>query len=189
MRVVRASIRLLLGFAMVVGGHSNGWAQADDEVVSETDNVVFTPDFEDNDLTDTADRAWEFRPYSVAVWFCLDGSPGLNSMYKQVARDVTRRSELMDPSGWDLTTGLAPSQWRHRFIEFIERPELCAGVESLAAIEGYDKLMIVCLSDEQGTLKIKVREFDTQTQQWGPLLIRSVSNDSISAPTLLTQLA
>ena len=181
----------LLGVALIVcvlgfTGNSQIWAQdsdnktqsADaesDEVLDTAAEVVFTPDFEDKDLADTADRAWEFRPYSVAVWFCLDGSPGLNAMYKQVAHDVTRRSELMDASGWDLTTGLAPSQWRHRFIEFIDRPERCAGVESLSAIEGYDKLMIVCLSDEQGAFKIKVREFDTQTQQWGPLLVRSVS--------------
>ncbi len=143
-------------------------------VVDESEQIVFTPDFEDNDLVDTRDRAWEFRPYSVAVWFCLDGSPGLNSIYKQVARDVTRRSELLDPSGWDLSTGLAPSQWRHRFLEFIDQPEQCAGVESLAAVEAYDKLMVVCLSDEAGSFRVRVREFDTQTQQWGPLLVRNV---------------
>ena len=37
--------------------------------VSEAD--LFVPDFDDQDLVETSKRAWEFRPYQVAVWFCL----------------------------------------------------------------------------------------------------------------------
>lgn len=135
----------------------------------------FIPDFDDQDLAGTSERAWEYRPYSVAVWFCLDGSPDLNSVYKNVARDVTRRSELLDPSGWDLATGLAPSRWRNRFMNYIETPEKCVGLEELPALKPYDKLMVVCLNTEFGLTHVRVREFDIQTQLWGPLVIRNVA--------------
>lgn len=135
----------------------------------------FITDFDDQDLAGSSERAWEYRPYRVAVWFCLDGSPGLNSVYKSVARDVTTRSELLDPSGWDLSTGLAPSRWRNRFMNYIETPEKCVGLEELPALQSYDKLMVVCLNSELGSTRVRVREFDVQTQLWGPLLIRNVA--------------
>ena len=108
---------------------------------------------------------------SGSVWMVRQA---LNSVYKQVARDVTRRSELLDHSGWDLSTGLAPARWRHRFLKFIDQPEQCNGIESLPALAGYDKLMVVCMSESSGNVKVRVREFDIQTQQWGPLLYRDV---------------
>lgn len=135
----------------------------------------FEPDFDDQDLVDTRDRAWEYRPYHVAVWFCLDGSPALNSIYRQLALDVTRRSELIDPSGWDLTTGLAPSKWRHRFMNYLHQPEKMADVAELESLQSYDKLMIVCLDHELGKTQIRVREFDVTTQQWGPVVERELA--------------
>lgn len=147
--------------------------ESDTEAVDPVE--VFTPDFDDQDLVETSVRAWEYRPYAVAVWFCLDGSTGVNSVYQQVAHDVTRRSELLDPSGWDLTTGLAPSRWRNRFLKHIDQPEKCVGVDSLSALENYDKLMLVCLKEEAGKTNVRVREYDIQTQQWGPLVLRDVA--------------
>ena len=88
--------------------------------ISEAD--LFVPDFDDQDLVETRERAWEYRPYQVAVWFCLDGSPLLDVIYNNIAKDVTRRSELLDPSGWDLTTGRAPVRWRNRFIDGLGNP-------------------------------------------------------------------
>lgn len=138
----------------------------------------FVPDFDDQDLADTRKRAWEYRPYQVAVWFCLDGSPALNSVYQQVALDVTRRSELLDPSGWDLTTGLAPSKWRHKFAHDLERPEKMADVADLESIKNYDKLMIVCIKTELGQTQVRVREYDVTTQQWGPVVERNLAQVS-----------
>ena len=135
----------------------------------------FEPDFDDQDLAQTRQRAWEYRPYQVAVWFCLDGSPALNSVYQAVARDVTRRSELVDPSGWDLTTGLAPSKWRHRFNKYLEQPEELADVAQLESIQTYDKLMIVCINSDFGQTNLRVRELDITTQQWGPVVERNLA--------------
>ncbi len=132
----------------------------------------FTPGISDHDLDRGIERAWEYRPYRVAVWYCLDGSPELNALYPSLVEEVTRRSELIDPSGWDLAVGKAPSQWRWRFLQSIETPEKCAGFETLPMLENYDKLMIVCLNGEAGQIRYRVREFDMQTRQWGPLLVR-----------------
>ena len=138
----------------------------------------FEPDFDDQDLAQTRERAWEYRPYHVAVWFCLDGSPALNSVYQAVALDVTQRSELVDPSGWDLTTGLAPSKWRYRFNKYLERPEKLGDVAKLDSIQSYDKLMIVCINSDFGQTNVRVRELDITTQQWGPVVERNLAQVS-----------
>ena len=52
--------------------------------ISEAD--LFVPDFDDQDLVETRERAWEYRPYQVAVWFCLDGSPLLDAIYNNIAK-------------------------------------------------------------------------------------------------------
>ena len=135
---------------------------------------VFMPDFDDQDLIETSKRAWEYRPYQVAVWFCLDGSPLIDAIYYNIAKDVTRRSELLDPSGWDLTTGRAPKRWRNRLLEDLESPEKFVGLELVPALLPYDKLMVVCLEEVHGTVGVRVREFDIQTQLWGPLVVREV---------------
>ena len=140
--------------------------------ISEAD--LFVPDFDDQDLVETRERAWEYRPYQVAVWFCLDGSPLLDAIYNNIAKDVTRRSELLDPSGWDLTTGRAPIRWRNRFIDGLGNPEEFEALDSVPALLPYDKLMVVCLEEAHGTVDVRVREFDIQTQLWGPLVVREV---------------
>lgn len=150
---------------------------ADDVSVDDSASTEepFIPDFEDNDLQGSEERAWEYRPYRVAVWFCLDGSPALNAIYHELSADVTRRSELLDASGWDLATGKAPAKWRYRFLNHIETPGKCEGFAELESLQSYDKLMIVCLRDDFGTTNVRVREFDIQTQQWGPMLVRHVA--------------
>lgn len=165
-------------------------AKSDSTSESETKQLVipevaFVTDFDDQDLAGSEERAWEFRPYRVAVWFCLDGSPGLNAMYEKIAMDVTRRSELLDPSGWDLETGRAPAKWRNLFMRFVETPELCVGFAELESLDGFDKIMIVCMENEFGQTHIRVREFDIRTQQWGPLLVRDVFNKSEIGKTVM----
>ena len=139
----------------------------------------FAPDFEDHDLDGTEERAWEYRPYKVAVWFCLDGSPILDANYQSMAYEVTKRSELMDGSGWDLATGLAPPKYRSRFLQSLDSPEDCISFEEVKRFENFDKLMIVCLESQNARIVSRVREFDIQTQQWGPIdrkVFRSVAN-------------
>ena len=145
----------------------------------------FEPDFDDDDLSETRKRAWEYRPYQVAVWFCLDGSPALNSVYQEVALDVTRRSELVDPSGWDLTTGRAPSKWRHRFNKHLEHPEKLAQAAELESVQAYDKLMIVCVNNDSGQTHVRIRELDITTQQWGPLVDRELGQLSSLGQTVM----
>lgn len=135
---------------------------------------VFHPDFEDHDFDGTENRAWEYRPYKVAVWFCLDGSPALNALYPGIAAQVTRRSELLDPSGWDLTTGKTPPKFRSQFLRFLETPERIVGFVESKELIPYDKLMIVCLQTKGARTSMRVREFDVQTQQWGPVANRTI---------------
>ena len=137
----------------------------------------FVPDFEDTDLAGSETRAWEYRPYRVAVWFCLDGSPALESVYPRLSREVTRRSEWLDPSGWDLTTGRAPTEWSAKFQKHLSEAEEISNSDRFKRLDtllNYDKLMVACLDRNSGVTTLRVREFDVQTQLWGPLLRQTV---------------
>ena len=129
----------------------------------------FVPDVASMDLAGTENRAWEYRPYKVACWFCLDGSPRANSLYPKIAREIADRSELLDASGWTLAIGQAPAKYRNQFLKFITTPDRCVGFTEHEVLDEYDKVMIVCLNDQASQIKATVREFDVQTQQWGPI--------------------
>lgn len=135
---------------------------------------IFVPDLESKDLAGSEKRAWEYRPYKVACWFCLDGSPRVNAIYPQAAQEIADRSELLDSSGWTLAIGQAPPRYRNLFLEFIGTPERCVGFTEQEVLNEYDKLMIVCLSDQASQIQATVREFDVQTQQWGPINRQSI---------------
>ena len=129
----------------------------------------FVPDLASTDLLGSENRAWEYRPYKVACWFCLDGSPRVNAVYPQAAQEIADRSELLDASGWTLSIGQAPSKYRNSFLKFIDTPQRCVGFTEQEVLNEYDKVMIVCLSDQSSQIEATVREFDVQTQQWGPI--------------------
>ncbi len=149
----------------------------------------FVPDFIDQDLDGSEARAWEYRPYKVACWFCLDGSPRVNAIYPQAAAEVIRRSELLDASGWDLTIGQAPPKYRHLFLKHLKTPERCVGFTDQAVLNEYDKLMIVCLRDDASQFQASVREFDVQTQQWGPVNNRTIAFGHSAGQQLMDAIA
>ena len=93
---------LLVWFVLIIGtvvASDTTWAQEEvSENPAEQVEVVevvevepeisavdlFMPDFDDQDLIETGKRAWEYRPYQVAVWFCLDGSPLIDAIYNNI---------------------------------------------------------------------------------------------------------
>ena len=149
----------------------------------------FVPDLANMDLSGSEDRAWEYRPYKVACWFCLDGSPRVNAIYPQAAQEIANRSELLDASGWTLSIGRAPARYRSLFLKYIDSPERCVGFTEQEVLNEYDKLMIVCLSDQASQIKAIVREFDVQTQQWGPINRQSIPFGRSAGQQLMNAIA
>jgi hypothetical protein len=140
---------------------------------SQVDEKSFTRWLSERDALSAAQkRAWEFRPYRVAVWLCLDGSPQLSSALPDLIEELNLRAEVIDPSGWNMHFGEAPSQFRMMFLEHLAAPEKCVGFEKLPVLGSYDKLMVVCLSTNSEALKVAVRECDLTTLQWGPIQYR-----------------
>ena len=149
----------------------------------------FVPDLASMDLHGSENRAWEYRPYKVACWFCLDGSPRVNALYPQAAQEIADRSELLDASGWTLSIGQAPARYRSLFLKFIDSPERCVGFAEQEVLNEYDKVMIVCLSDQASQIKATVREFDVQTQQWGPINRQSIPFGRSAGQQLMNAIA
>ena len=149
----------------------------------------FVPDVASMDLAGTESRAWEYRPYKVACWFCLDGSPRANSLYPKIAQEIADRSELLDASGWTLAIGQAPPKYRNQFLKFITTPDRCVGFTEHEVLNEYDKVMVVCLSDQASQIKATVREFDVQTQQWGPINNQKIPFGRSAGQQLMTAIA
>ena len=149
------------------------------------DSDTFDTDLSESDLLEAKDRAWQYRPYRVAVWLCLDGSPELSAVKDRLKQRLLAQAELIDPSGWDLAVDAAPREWRWRLLDSIEHPEMIGGFQTEPVLQDYDKLMVVTLSCPDGTTRARVREYDMLTGQWGALISRNLAQrDRLSASVM-----
>ncbi|MDB4778196.1 hypothetical protein OAG68_01940, partial [bacterium] len=82
----------------------------------------------------SVDRAWDYRPYRVRVWICTDGSPEINANFDRLVGGLKRRSELADPSGWELLVSRAPNPWAFRLPGMIAEAEKHDEVKSLSEL-------------------------------------------------------
>ena len=168
--------RLLAIVALLCFG-AGTFAQAQDEDSTPPDGVL------------SVDRAWDYRPYRVRVWICADGSPDINANFDRLVNGLKRRSELADPSGWELLISRAPNPWAFRFPQIIDKAEEHSGFSEIPGVEFDDKLMVVCLKSSGGRIQCRVREYDLLTQQWGALLQREVVQRSHLDATIYDMVA
>lgn len=123
-----------------------------------------------------AERAWESRPYQVAVWICHQGEPQFASVENRLISQIQTWCELVDPSAWFVTAGTPPPKWRNMLLKRFEDGDGCSGFESDPQLKYYDKLIVVRLAEDAGAMQVSVRENDLQTGQWGPVVDREVSS-------------
>ena len=121
-------------------------------------------------------RAWESRPYQVAVWICHRGEPHLASVEARLIREIENFCELLDPSAWFVNAGTPPPHWRNMLYLHFENTEGFTGFETDQELQFYDKLMVVRLSQQGSSTNVAVREVDLQTGQWGPAVDHSASS-------------
>lgn len=131
-----------------------------------------------------ATRAWETRPYQVAVWVCHDGSPTLIEQEQAICRRIEINSQLLDPSGWNVVAGTPPSQWRWKLLQGDIDTESVETLLEDPELEFYDKLMIVRVRPTGGSYDIDVREIDGRTRQLGP-----AANANTGIPSLIGSIA
>lgn len=124
------------------------------------------------DAQGTFTQPWESRPYQILVWVCSDNPPDIAATLSQLELHVARRAELSDPSAWNVTVKTAPGTWRSRLLAFFNEGGTIEGLAEAEELAGFDKLIAVCLSHQDGAIRYRVREFDVQTGQWGALLDR-----------------
>ena len=152
------------------------------EVGSAEESVAAAPpagDYQWTPLTEapkSASRAWNSRPYQVAVWVCYQGQPQLNAIEQTLLADIESECERLDASSWFVTAGTPPGPIRTTLIRSIENAVPDGAFETDPLLEHYDKLMVVRLTRSFGQTQIVVREFDLQTGQWGPIVERQSSN-------------
>ncbi len=130
----------------------------------------FDVDINQTALAGSVDRAWEYRPYRVAVWLCVDGSPQLSSVAPSLKSELADLTELVDPSGWNVVVDAAPRRWRWQFLSHIANPDCCGGFQEEPVLQDYDKLIVVALTCPNGRTHANVREHDLVTGQWGALI-------------------
>ena len=115
-------------------------------------------------------RAWETRPYQVAAWVCLDGSPALINSEAEICQRISTECQLVDPSGWNVSVGTPPSQWRWKLLNSAVAPDAVEKILADPELEFYDKLMVIRVRENSGAVNIEVREIDARTRQLGPMV-------------------
>ncbi len=123
-------------------------------------------------------RAWESRPYQVAIWICHRGQPQLAAIEARLVREVETYCELLDPSAWFVRVGTPPPNWRHLICSKFESTAGFTGFESDPELAFFDKLMIVKLDQHGALTQVAVREIDLQTGQWGPIVDRNAGTSN-----------
>ena len=123
-----------------------------------------------------ASRAWNSRPYQVAVWVCHQGEPQINAIEQSLLEDIESQCERLDASSWFVTAGTPPGPTRTTLIRTIENAVPDGAYETDPLLKYYDKLMVVRLKRSLGQTQIVVREYDLQTGQWGPIVERQSSS-------------
>ena len=126
----------------------------------------------------SSQRAWETRPYQVAVWVCLDGSPSLVNNESEICSRIETDCQLLDPSGWNVSAGTPPSQWRWQLLNSSIDDSLVEKLLADPELEFYDKLIVVRVKADSGSYEIDVREVDADTRQIGPTI--TMQTDLIS---------
>lgn len=123
-----------------------------------------------------ATRAWEARPYQVAVWICHPGLPEVVAIEEQIFADIESACELKDASSWFVKVGTPAGPTRNFLFSAVQDSEPGGELEKDPLLKFYDKLMVVRLERIAGATWVLVREYDLQTGQWGPIVEKSVSN-------------
>ena len=123
-----------------------------------------------------AARAWEARPYQVAVWICHPGLPELVAVEDQILEDIESACELKDASSWFVNVGIPAGPTRNFLFSSVQNSEPGGDFEKDPMLKFYDKLMAVRLERVAGATGIVVREYDLQTGQWGPIVDKTSTN-------------
>ena len=131
---------------------------------------------------------WESRPYQVQVWVCNERTPELQAVLPGIQEQIVRRTAILDPSGWNVSTKLGPEPWRSMLLESITDPSQLGDLARSEVVEEFDKLVAICLVHENGVIRYQVREFDVQTGQWGALLERTCAQGRSLASGLVYSL-
>ena len=123
-----------------------------------------------------AARAWEARPYQVAVWICHPGQPELVALEDQIFEDIESACELKDASSWFVNVGTPVGPTRNFLFSSVQEFDPGGDFEKDPMLKFYDKLMVVRLERVAGATEIIVRECDLQTGQWGPVVQKRSTN-------------
>ena len=123
-------------------------------------------------------RAWETRPYQVAVWICHPGLPEMVALEDQIFEDIESACELKDASSWFVNVGTPTGPTRTFLFSSVRAADPGGDLENDPMLKFYDKLMVVRLDRVAGATGILVREYDLQTGQWGPIVEKTSTNTS-----------
>ena len=129
--------------------------------------------------------AWEYSPYQVRVWMALEPVPQLPAeLLPGLAETLTRRSESVQGAVRQLQAEAAPSAIRS---------EMLRGLDSLTAerlvsaskdsLNG-DKLYLAAIRLTPQGFALAVREVDSRTRQFGPVVQASAPSPELLANSL-----
>ncbi len=166
---------MLLSVCLLLWGHNASTSFADETQTTGPPVANMTGEFYWSAMEQqprAARRAWEARPYQVAVWVCHRGQPQLVAVEQQLFANIETGCELLDASSWFVKAGSPPAPTRNFLLNAVGTASPGGNLEEDPLLKHYDKLMVVRLDRVAGVTDVLVREYDLQTGQWGPIVQR-----------------
>lgn len=111
---------------------------------------------------------WSFRPYRVAVWVVPDEHPRWTpELLKQLSGQLDHDLGLIEPSAWQTTTQVVPTEWQELFASWkMQAGELPD--ELFETVRTWDKLVVVRLGQSGADLSFALNELDVNGWSLGP---------------------
>ncbi len=138
----------------------------------------------------SAQKPWEYSPYSIQVWLAFLPSAELTeNLAQEIEQTVYDSAWVGAGAAWQVRTSRCPDDLAY---EAATNPTMVTaeGVQAVAPdlIKNGDKLYLVSIRDQSTGFEVEVRELDCRTRTWQPLVARRVVQPTMIARTVFSLL-
>lgn len=128
-----------------------------------------------------AQAAWEFTPYEVRIWLALPDDPTWQEgQLAQLRGILLGRAEAAFGPVWDCAVEAAPDALAAEIRQDLHALKVEQVQAALPAGNSADKIYLVGVQEDQGHLRLQIRELDYRARLFGVVLEReSMQRDGL----------
>ena len=124
-----------------------------------------------------AQDIWEFSPYDIHVWVATGGSAEFGDVLNaDIQRTIAARCEASIRAPWKMNITKAPAEIETEMLLRMESLQAADVLDLSREVALADKLFLVAVVGQDDTTRIRVREFDARSREFGNVVERSMGD-------------